>query len=576
MFKWLGKLLSPKKEENSYEDWVKEGDKYLDSGDYEKAIECYIKALEIDSKDPYVWSNLAYAYYHQRNYDLALEAISTALELAPENSEFWYLKGLIHYKLGQYHKAYNCFIRAAKRIKRSDLYEMLGEISIKFRKYDEALDYYLRAYKLNEKNVNALFMAGKLYLMFGDVDNAYDTFKKVLEIDPNHKCKQIVECMDKIVEIIGTNLYADIENGVRLIENGDYVGALKIFNKILQIDETNDFAYYYKSVIAEIFEELQKALENIEKALSLLERSIYYAKKGDVLSKIGDPEAIDAYNKSIELNPNPYAYFGLAIHHYRNKNYIESSKYFDRILEMYVSDFPKEDMDIFTIYSLIGKAETTGTPKYYEGALSYIDNLLDKDPENKLLWKIRGYIYYKLKNYREAHECYMNAFRMDTKDVEVLKSLIVIYEKSEKYEEALSMANRLLKILQNQEAEEIVKKLIKREPTNLDIRSPLEDVPVMYYKPSPVCYHLVNLFKCIMRNPIEAYVYLSFITETYNIYAKIEDDEKLKILRGLVDRLKKLLPTEMYKYCESPDTYKPNRDIIDLCKEELKKFECVL
>ena len=37
MFKWIGKLLSPKKEEKSYEDLVKEGDKYLDSGDYEKA-----------------------------------------------------------------------------------------------------------------------------------------------------------------------------------------------------------------------------------------------------------------------------------------------------------------------------------------------------------------------------------------------------------------------------------------------------------------------------------------------------------------------------------------------------------
>ena len=575
MFKWLKKIVSPK-EEKSHEDWAREGDKYLNMGNYEKAIECYIKALEEDSKDPITWFNLAYAYFNLENYELALEAIDTALEIAPGNPEFSYLKGLIYYKLGQYNKAYDYLLKASKRIKRSDLYEMLGEISIKYRRYDEALDYYLKAYKLNEKNTNALFMAGKLYLMFGDVDNAYDMFKKVLERDVNHKCRVVVECMDRIVEIINTNTYEDIESGVRLIEGGDYVGALKIFNKILQVDKTNDFAYYYKSVIAEIFEEYQKGLDNINKALSLLDRSIYYAKKGDILSKLGDFEAIDAYNKSIELNPNPYAYFGLAIHHYRNKNYIEASKFFDRILEMYVSDFPKDDMDIFTIYSLIGKAESTSIPKYYEGALSYIDNLLEKDPENKLLWKIRGYIYYKLKNYREAHECYMNAFRIDTKDVEILKSLIVVYEKSEKYDEALSMANRLLKILQNQEAEEIVKKLINREPTNLEISSPLQEVPVMYYKPSPVCYHLVNLFKCIIRNPIEAYVYLSFVADTYNIYSKIEDEEKIKILRKLIDKLKKLLPIEMYKYCESPDNYKPNEEIVDLCKEEFKKFECVL
>lgn len=83
--------------------------------------------------------------------------------------------------------------------------------------------------------------------------------------------------MENVVNAI--NSYEDLNNGLTMIKNKDYIGALKIFNKVLQIDENSDISYYYKSVIAEIFEEYKKALEYIDKSISIFNRSLYYAKK---------------------------------------------------------------------------------------------------------------------------------------------------------------------------------------------------------------------------------------------------------------------------------------------------------
>ncbi len=569
--KFLSKLIS----KDDLDNWILKAEKYLDEGNYQKAVECYLKAISENCMRAIDWANLAYAYFNLEEYEKALEAINKAISLSPDNLEFVYLKGMILYKLKDYDGAYKCFIEASRRIKNSNLYELLGELSLKFKKYEDALNYYLKAYKLNEKKIDALYNAGKLYLLFGDIDNAYESFKKILEKDPNHECKRIVKYIDELFEIIDKNIYEDIIRAVNLIEIGNYINALKFLNKIISIDKYNDFAYYYKSVISEIFEEYHKALESIRKSISLFERSIFYAKYGDILYKLNNSEFINAYKKSIEIFPNPYAYFGLAIYYYKKGDFEKSAEYFDKLLEITTYDVSK-DSDKIILYSLIGKAETSNNLKYYEEALSYLDILINKNLEDIELWKIRGYIYFKLKNYKIAYDSFMNVLKINPNDIDAIKSIIVVYEKAGKYDEAISMAMKLKKLLDNkEEVDKIIKKLMNKEPTNLEIYSPLLNVPVIYCKIDKVQYHLATLYKYININPILAYIYL-FLIENLNIIEEIFDEDKLKSINNLIEYLKEKLPVEMYKYSESPENYKPNDEIINTCKRELAKFGFIL
>ncbi|NPA62609.1 MAG: tetratricopeptide repeat protein [Methanococci archaeon] len=582
-----------------YEEFVNNANKYFESGDYKKAIEYYLEALKIKDDDADVWYRLALSYYNLEDYDSALDAIDNALKLM-RNHEFMYLKGLIHYKKNEMAKAYEYLANASEKIKKSDLYMMLGEIAIKNKKYDAALAYYLKAYKLNENNITALFNSAKIYLLFGDVENAYNLFKKILEKEElykscvkKHKSKLINKLVETsntttvkeeyfiipklIEEVINsiTNGYEDyLFSGLRLLERKDYIKSLKYFNKILQIDEKNDVAHYYKSVISELFEEYSKGVYSIEFAISEFGRCIYYAKKGDLLSKIKNPDAVEFYKKSLEICPNPYAYFGLAIHYYREGNYNLSQNFFDRILELYLENIPEIDAHLFTIYALIGKGDITGSSKYYEQAVSYVDRLLERDSEDSKWWKIAGYIYYKLGKYNNAYECFMNAFRLNSHDVETIKSLIVVNEIMNNYDEAFSMATKLAKISKEEEINEILKKLRNREPTNLEIDSPLLNTPIIYYKFDIIGYYLANIYKFLHKNPIGAYIYLEYI-ESSEILTTI-DEEKRNSLKIIIEKLKKVLPKEMYRFCESPSNYKPNKAIIESCKNEFLTFGYII
>ncbi len=62
---------------------------YIDKKDYQKAIECFHKAIQYRPKDPAGYSDLAYAYHLIGNKELSEEYKQKALELDPQ-TEFWF------------------------------------------------------------------------------------------------------------------------------------------------------------------------------------------------------------------------------------------------------------------------------------------------------------------------------------------------------------------------------------------------------------------------------------------------------------------------------------------------------
>ena len=55
---------------------------------YNKAIECYRKATELDQKYAAPWNNMGLAYYHLGNYPKAVECFRKAVELKPGSESY--------------------------------------------------------------------------------------------------------------------------------------------------------------------------------------------------------------------------------------------------------------------------------------------------------------------------------------------------------------------------------------------------------------------------------------------------------------------------------------------------------
>ncbi|MCL1938553.1 MAG: tetratricopeptide repeat protein [Candidatus Azobacteroides sp.] len=88
--------------------WYNEGLKYKVGRNYSEAIQCYRKALDIDSSLLEVWNDLAHAYAYQGNY---AEAINCYAKVAADNpSEIvWSNMGICYQHLKEYDQAIDCF-----------------------------------------------------------------------------------------------------------------------------------------------------------------------------------------------------------------------------------------------------------------------------------------------------------------------------------------------------------------------------------------------------------------------------------------------------------------------------------
>ena len=88
------------KEELLLKEYILKGNEFYYKKKYEKSIECFDKALEIDSKDADAWNNKGLAPDNLGKYNQAIECYDKALEIDPKNATAWNSKGLALDNLG--------------------------------------------------------------------------------------------------------------------------------------------------------------------------------------------------------------------------------------------------------------------------------------------------------------------------------------------------------------------------------------------------------------------------------------------------------------------------------------------
>jgi len=552
----MGLLNKLKEKFKSFDYWVEKGDYYLDKEDYENAFECYYKALE-KKNDPIIWNNLAYCLLHLGRYREALEAINEALDSDPNNHFYLYLKGWIYYKMGDLGNAYKYLKPSSDKIKNDNAYYLLGKIALEYEDYNKAIEYFNKAYQTNPKNVDTLVEIGKIYLLYGDLDSAVEYFCEYIKKNPNGKYKIILDAIEKSKNEI--QVYNSIEEGLNLLKMKKYVEALKYFNKITKLIQNDEYSHYYKAVIFENFEEYGKALKEIEKALENSKNCLFYSKKGDILKYLKQyDEAITQYHNALKYNNEcPYVYLGLGQLYFERGEYEKASECFDSLLECYMSNLAVEDRDLFNIYGLIGKGETSNTKRFFEESLNYINRYLSKNMDNVYWWYLKGYVLYKLKDYRRALEAFYNASKVDNKNIEILNAICVIYEKLGRVEDAINLYKQILSIESNMEHIKIyIENLLSNKPSGNEIPSILRKKISIYYKIPLSIYCVNNILKSINnKNPIGSYYHLGMLSEVLSITI----DEEVE---GKISEVADLLCYEMYRFANLLENYKPEKNTL--------------
>jgi len=100
--------------------WYNMGNAYANLKQYEKAIECYNKAVEIKPDMHEALNNIGNAYAGLKQYEKAIECYNKAVEIKPNKHEALNNMGNAYAKLKQYDKSIECYTEAINQASASE------------------------------------------------------------------------------------------------------------------------------------------------------------------------------------------------------------------------------------------------------------------------------------------------------------------------------------------------------------------------------------------------------------------------------------------------------------------------
>ena len=218
---------------------------------YEEAIENYNLALEIEPDNEEFWNNKGYAFFMIGLYDEAIESYDRAIQINPRYKAAWYNKGYTLHGIGRLEEAVKCY-RMAVRYDEYDevLWNNLGNALYNLGKYDESIPYFVRAIEVNP-----------------NYDIAWNNIGNALDRMGRHS--ESIEYHDRALAINKKFDYALYAKGYAMARAGNPEDGLDWIEKSLAINPKYDHAWFAKGHVLEMLGELPDAVEALKKALEL-------------------------------------------------------------------------------------------------------------------------------------------------------------------------------------------------------------------------------------------------------------------------------------------------------------------
>jgi tetratricopeptide (TPR) repeat protein len=219
-------------------EWIEKGDTLFDSQKYEKAINCYGKALELEPDNDDTWTRKGYALAFGGRYEEAIKCYNKAIDLNPMNVVAWTNRDYALAFLERYEEANEYYDKAIKANQENDLaLESKGAILAFWGRYEEAIECYDKAIELNPINV---FFKGLVLASLRHYEKAIECYNKAIKLYPTScqiwlskgyalnswGCEKAIECHEKAIEC--------------------YEKAIECYNKTIELNPKEDAAWEAK------------------------------------------------------------------------------------------------------------------------------------------------------------------------------------------------------------------------------------------------------------------------------------------------------------------------------------------
>ena len=250
----------------------------LDLHKNQKLVDAIIIYKELLPKDTTgeIYTNLAIAQSEMNDYKSALATLDTAKAKFPNNSDIKNTINSINDTIISNHfdsaskyfndKDYQKAVEEYLKIQPPTADSMLGVASAYQNMGDmkNAINYYKKALELKPTDSDIAYYIGALYSDLENYKDAETYLNKALILNKNNQ-----NAKDLLSSIKEQNAGIQLDNAIKLYDDGKYDESLALLNPLLATDSNNAYALYYRGMIYDAKQKFQEAISDFKKVLSL-------------------------------------------------------------------------------------------------------------------------------------------------------------------------------------------------------------------------------------------------------------------------------------------------------------------
>lgn len=164
---------------------VNRGNSFMSLKRYDKAIDDYNRVIAEDPKQVNTYLNRGIAHVNLKDTVAALADFTNVIDRNPYLSDGYVTRGILYYQTGDYTKALGDYDKAIElKPNESGLYLNRGVIHYQLDNLQQTMNDFDKVVELNPRNVMAYSNRGILRAQVGDWNRAIDDFSRVLALDP--------------------------------------------------------------------------------------------------------------------------------------------------------------------------------------------------------------------------------------------------------------------------------------------------------------------------------------------------------------------------------------------------------
>ena len=277
-----GKLFpAPQFSEKTATFWNNKGGSLDAVGQYQEAIKCFRRALEINPHHAIAWSNMGHSLATIGQHEEAIHCFECALKINLRSANAWNNKGISLAALKRHDEAFGCFDQVLEiDPHHAQAWNNKGNQLSALSRHEEAIGHYDQAIAIDSKYAAALRNKGDCLDKLGRHDEAITCYSRAVEIQPNYlnawlrmaQCvsnlkrhAQAADCLERALELNPKDKLTWNKRGAELWELGQHAAALECYDRAVQIDSSYADAWFNKALAHDVLKQKRRAVAGYQK-----------------------------------------------------------------------------------------------------------------------------------------------------------------------------------------------------------------------------------------------------------------------------------------------------------------------